>query len=185
MTIRPPRLSYYNVLFNSFFFSQSAFRRSTGLASGIIPVDANPHASVPTSGLRRRIRLVERGTRIKYYLSKFDCAFNQLIINRVNLLSSSPLSVESESAKSKFWLTAHFQAYSRHHNITSKEVFPKNFTLANTAITARALLDFLDEYRVSVTFLTLVNCWIFLEESLASLTFLTLVIFFWKSLWHL
>ena len=61
-----------------------------------------------------------------------------------------------------------------------------NFTLANTAITACALLDFLDEYRVSVTFLTLVNCWIFLEESLASLTFLTLVIFFfWKSLWHL
>ena len=53
-----------------------------------------------------------------------------------------------------------------------------NFTLANTAITACALLDFLDEYRVSVTFLTLVNCWIFLEESLASLTFLTLVIFF-------
>ena len=52
-----------------------------------------------------------------------------------------------------------------------------NFTLANTAITARALLDFLDEYRVSVTFLTLVNCWIFLEESLASLTFLTLLIF--------
>ena len=51
-----------------------------------------------------------------------------------------------------------------------------NFTLANTAITARALLDFLDEYRVSVTFLTLVNCWIFLEESLASLTFLTFLI---------
>ena len=99
------------------------------------------------------------------------------------LLSSSPLSVESESAKSKFWLTARVQPYSRHHNMTSKEVFPMNFTLANTAITARALLDFLDEYRVSVTFLTLVNCWIFLEESLASLTFLTLVIFFfWKSL---
>ena len=30
------------------------------------------------------------------------------------LLSSSPLSVESESAKSKFWLTAHVQPYSRH-----------------------------------------------------------------------
>ena len=66
------------------------------------------------------------------------------------LLFSSPLSDESESAKSKFWLTAHVQPYSRHHNITSKEVFPMNFTLANTAITARALLDFLDEYRVSV-----------------------------------